>query len=161
VTADPKVVGKFIPELGLFERSWDGLTGLKRPDRMKVNVECYAIPSPAPGVVPSELEAGGRYMFEVDKLEKLLPDGTKAKLELGDTVELFVEAFDKNPTPGRPPGYTKEARRKIVVSEDDARYAIKMRDEQIKRLQDKLRDLAADQENVFKRPEEEPEPPKK
>jgi hypothetical protein len=127
---------------------------------MKVNVECYALPSPAPGVIPPQLEAGGRYMFEVDKLEKLLPDGTKAKLELGDTVELFVEAFDKNPAPGRPPGYTREARRKIVVSDADAAYAIRMRDEQNKRLQDKIRDLAADQESVFKKPDEEPAPKK-
>src|SRR5579883_1385081 len=154
ITADLKVVGNYVPDLGLFERSWDGLNGLKRAERMKVNVEFYSFPSLVPGVVPAGMEAGGRYMFEVDQLTKLMPDGTTAKLELGDTVELYVEVFDKNPTPGRAPGYTREARRKIVVTADDAFFAIKMRDEQNKRLQDKLRELTADQENVFKRHDE-------
>ena len=125
-----------------------------------MNVEFYAFPSPAPGVSPPELEAGGRYMFEIDGLEKLLPDGTTAKLELGDTVELFVEVFDKNPAPrpparvheGSPPQDRRERRR-------GRRTPSKMRDEQNKRLQDKIRDLAADQENVFKpKPKEPPKP---
>jgi hypothetical protein len=98
-------------------------------------------------------------------LEKTVPDGsggfTTAKLEVGDVVELYVEAFDKNPTPGRAPGHTREARRKIVVTPEDALAAIKMRDEQNRKLQDKLRDLAADQADVFrqraKTKEDEPE----
>lgn len=152
VTADLKTVGPYVPDLGLFERSWQGLSKL---DRFRVNVEFYSFPSPAPDAEPPALEAGGRYMFEIDGLEKKVPDSstgkfTTAKLEVGDTVELFVEVFDKNPAPGRAPGYTKEARRKIVVSGEDALAAIKMRDEQNKRLQDKLRDLAADQANVFR-----------
>lgn len=164
ITADLSV-GPYVSDLGLFHRSWDGLTGLKRPERMRVNVEYYSFPSPSPKTVPAHLEAGGRYMFEVDQLTKLLPDGSggtmTAKLELGDTVELFVEVFDKNPTPNRLPGYTKEARRKIVVTSDEAAYAIRMRDEQNKRLQDKIRDLTNDQQNVFRKPDEEPTPPKK
>jgi hypothetical protein len=157
----PKDSGAFVPDLGLFERSWDGLTGLKRGDRMKKNVEFYAFPSTAPGVEPAALEAGGRYMFEIDGLTKLVPDKdnagkfVSAKLDLGDTVELYVETYDKNPGANRAPGFTREARRKIVVSGDDAATAIRLRDEQNKRLQDKLRDLAADQFNVFK-PREEP-----
>ncbi|QJW92728.1 hypothetical protein [Frigoriglobus tundricola] len=162
IAADARIVGKFVPDLGLFEKSWEGLTGLKRPERMKTNIEFYSLPSPAPGAVPAGLEAGGRYMFEIDGLQKKVPDGsggvTNAKLELGDTVELFVEVFDKNPTPNRPAGYTREARLKIVVSPEDAAYAIRTRDEQNKRLQDKLRELTADQANVFR---EETEPPKK
>jgi hypothetical protein len=59
------------------------------------------------------------------------------------------------------PGYTREARRKTVVTEEEARVAMKMRDEQNKRLQDKLRDLAADQANVFKQTMDPKEPPKK
>ncbi len=158
VTADRNVVGPFVPELGLFQRSWQGLDELTRD---RVNVEFYPFPSPVPGFVPPGLEAGGRYNFEVAALQKLMPDGTLAKLELGDTVELFVEVFDKNPTPGRPAGYTREARRKIVVSAADAAYAATMRNEVNKRLQDKIRDLTLDQENVFKRPDEEPVPKKK
>lgn len=159
ITADLKVVGNYVPDLGLFEKSWEGLTGLKRPDRMKTNIEFYSFPSPDPAHVPAGLEAGGRYMFEVDGLLKTMPDGSTAKLEVGDTVQLYVEAFDKNPLANRPPGYTREARRKIVVTSEDAAYAIKMRDEQNKRLQDKLRELANDQANVFK--PKDPEPPKK
>jgi hypothetical protein len=159
-TDDPKTAGPFVPDLGLFERSWDGLTGLKRGDRMKKNVEFYTFPSTAPGKEPAALEAGGRYMFEIDGLTKQLPDKdnpgkfVSAKLELGDTVELYVEVYDKNPAPNRTPGFTREARRKIVVSGDDAALAIRMRDEQNKRLQDKLRDLVADQAGVFKPREE-------
>jgi hypothetical protein len=154
VVADPKTLGPFIPELGLFQRSWDGLVGLRRAERMKVNVEFYAIPSPNPAYEPGELEAGGRYMFEVAELTKRLPDGRQAKLELGDTVELYVEVYDKNPDNAHRPGYTKEARRKIVVSSEEAYYALKMRDEQHKRLQDKLRELAIDQQNVFRKPDD-------
>lgn len=160
-TEVPKDAGAFVPDLGLFERSWDGLTGLKRGDRMKKSVEFYAFPSTNPGVEPAALEAGGRYMFEIDGLTKLVPDKdnpgkfVSAKLELGDTVELYVEVSDKNPGANRTPGFTREARRKIVVSGDDAALAIRQRDEQNKRLQDKLRDLAADQAGVFK-PREEP-----
>jgi hypothetical protein len=167
VSAKLDVVGKFIPDLGLFEKSWDGLSGVRRADRMKVSIEYYPVPAPN-AEQPGELEAGGRYMFEVDGLMKMVPseDGktlTPAKLELGDTVQLYVEAFDKNPTPGRPAGYTKEARRKIVVPSEEAAIAIKMRDEQNKRLQDKLKDLAADQANVFKdqQPKKDPMEPKK
>ncbi len=151
VTADLNAVGKYVPDLGLFEKSWNGLDELARD---RVNIEFYPFPSPAPGVTPAGLEAGGRYNFEIGGLQKVMPDGTTAKLELGDTVELFVEVFDKNPARNRAPGYTKEARRKIVVTGEDARFALKMRDEQNKRLQDKLRDLAADQANVFKEPKE-------
>jgi hypothetical protein len=159
ITADPGVVGAYVPDLGLFEKSWQGLS---RRDRFRVNVEFYSFPSPAPATVPAGLEAGGRYMFEIDGLQKKLPGGATAKLEVGDTVELFVEVFDKNPQPGRPPGYTREARRKIIVSGEDAAYAIKMRDEQNKRLQEKLNDLVKDQGNVFKEPKREPnDEPKK
>ena len=151
VVADLKTVGAYVPDLGLFEQSWFKLSKL---DRFRVNIEFYSFPSAAPDTEPAGMEAGGRYMFEIDGLLKKLPqpDGTftTAKLEVGDTVELFVEVFDKNPIPGRAPGYTKEARRKIVVNGEDAGQAIKMRDEQNKRLQDKLRDLASDQANVFK-----------
>ena len=157
VAADLKTVGGYVPDLGLFEQSW---RGLDEPARDRVNIEFYSFPSPAPGGAPAGLEAGGRYNFEIAGLQKVMPDGTTAKLELGDTVELYVEAFDKNPAGNRVPGYTKEARRKTVVTSADAAYAIVMRNEQTKRLQDKLRDLAADQANVFREPTGPKEEPK-
>lgn len=162
VTADLKTVGNYVPDLGLFEKSWQGLNKF---DRFRVSIEFYSFPSSNPGVEPAGLEAGGRYMFEIDALQKTVPDGnggfTTAKLEVGDTVELYVEAFDKNPAPGRAPGYTREARRKIVVTGEEAMAAIKMRDEQNRRLQDKLRDLATDQANVFRQTKSEPKQPEK
>jgi hypothetical protein len=147
--ADLNVVGAYVSELGLFEQSWKGLS---KADRFRVNVEFYSLPASDPGRTPPGLEAGGRYMFEVDGLQKTLPDGSKAKIEIGDTVEFFVEVFDKNPQPNRAPGYTREARRKIVVGAEEALAILRARDEQNKRLQDKLNDLLQDQANVFKDP---------
>jgi hypothetical protein len=157
ITADLSVVGPYVLDLGLFERSWQGLDPLAQD---RVNIEFYSFPSPAPGAEPAAMEAGGRYWFEIDGLQKKLPDGTTAKLEVGDTVELFVEVFDKNPLPGRGPGYTKEARRKIVVTPQEAEKLANMRNEQHNKLQDKVDELIKDQENVFKEPKG-TEPPKK
>ncbi len=50
----------------------------------------------------------------------------------------------------RPAGYTREAKRKIMVTEEDAARATRQRDEARQKLQDKLRDLADDQANVLK-----------
>jgi hypothetical protein len=75
-----------------------------------------------------------------------------AKLEVGDTVEVYVEVFDKYSTylegmklPARPAGYPREARRKTIVSEEDAEKLY----EAHKRLQDKLRGIADDQKGIF------------
>ena len=58
--------------------------------------------------------------------------------------------LDLSRLPARTPGYTREAKRKIVVTEDDARAAIRLRDEARQKLQDKLRDIANDQADVLK-----------
>jgi hypothetical protein len=165
-------LGPFDPDLGLFRYSFRSAP--LREDKVKVNVQFYPYPSPDPANQPGELEAGGRYNFEVSGLLKKMPDGSKAKIELGDTVELYVEVFDKVaavdktgkpildtnkklvPDYSRPAGYTREAKRKIVVSDADAAIALRQRDEARQRLQDKLRDLADDQANVF-RPKKKPE----
>jgi hypothetical protein len=87
---------------------------------------------------------------------KKLPDGTTAKLEVGDTVELYVEVFDKmttldgKPLPDRPAGYTQQAKRKTVLSEADAEAALRAGLEAQQRLRNKLEDIARDQANVFK-----------
>jgi hypothetical protein len=138
VTPDLAKVGKFVPELGLFEKS--GKEG---------QVEFYALPSPNPDAEPGELIAGGRYHFEIGGLRKKQPDGTLAELSPGDTVELYVEAYDKNPAPGRPAGYTEGARLKTVVTDEDARRLIRARDEANERLQEKIRQLEAEQRGVF------------
>ena len=138
VTPDLAKAGKFVPELGLFEKS--GKYG---------QVEFYAHPSANPDAEPGELVAGGRYNFEIGGLRKRMPDGTLAELTPGDTVELYVEAYDKNPAPGRPAGYTEGARLKTVVNDEDARRLIRARDEANERLQEKIRLLEAEQRGVF------------
>jgi hypothetical protein len=153
VRADLAKVGRWVPDLGLFEKSF---AGLGRFDRPKVQVEFYPLPSPNPATEPGELEAGGRYNFQTDGLRKTRPDGTPGKLEVGDAVEIYVEVFDKysgwleaRGMPPRPAGYTRGARVKPIVTEDEAFALTRARDEQQRRLQDKLRDLADDQRNVF------------
>lgn len=160
-TADTKKVGKWVSDLGLFEWSFVRQMNPKRtyllgPERGRVQVELYKVPSPNPATEPGELEAGGRYNFETNGLRKKSLDGSETKLEIGDTVELYVEVFDKyskyledRKLPGRPAGYTREAKRKTIVSEEDAYLLIRQRDEAQKKLQDKLRDIADDQRNVF------------
>lgn len=139
-TPDLAKVGKFVPELGLFEKS--GKYG---------QAEFYAHPSPNPEAEPGELVAGGRYNFEIGGLRKRMPDGTMAELQPGDTVELYVEAYDKNPAAGRPAGYTEGARLKTVVTDEDARRLIRARDEANERLQEKIRQLEAEQRGVFQK----------
>jgi hypothetical protein len=156
-SADPSKVGKWVPDLGLFEKSFAGI-GRSDPRRRTTQVEFYTMPSSDPENVPNDLEAGGRYNFQTGGLRKKGIDGTESKLEVGDTVELYVEVFDKyagfleakkSGGPLRTAGYTREAKRKIVMNEEDAYLLIKQRDETQKKLQDKLRDLADDQRGVF------------
>ena len=52
--------------------------------------------------------------------------------------------------PPRVAGYTREAKRKIVVTEEEAGKALRQRDEARMKLRDKLNDLAKDQTEVFK-----------
>lgn len=138
-------MGRFVPDLGMFEKS--GMYG---------EVEFWPIPSRDPTIEPGELEAAGSKNFEVSGLLKRMPDGSLAKLALGDTVELYVEVFDKlpgpdgRPDPNRPAGYTREAKRKIVVSDDEARIAIRLRDEAKQKLRDQLDKIAQNLADVFK-----------
>ena len=104
-TADTTKVGAFVPDLGVFENS--GPYG---------QIEFYPLPSKDVNQEPNGLEAGGRYNFQTAALTKIGPDGRPRKLELGDRVEFFVEAFDRNPAPGRAGGRS-ESRIKSVVSQ--------------------------------------------
>lgn len=156
VTADLRKVGRWVPELGLFEKSFARLNPLARS---RVQVEFYAVAAANPATEPGGLEAGGRYNFQTDGLRKRRADGTPGRLEVGDTIELYVEVFDrysawleaKGGRP-RPAGYTREARRKTIVTEEDAELLTRQRDEAQRKLQDKLRDLADDQRGVFQPP---------
>jgi hypothetical protein len=150
-------LGEFMPDLGLFRFSFRNVL---KQDRPKVDAGFYSFPSPNPSSEPGGLIAGGRRNFEVAQLDKLVPDesapnGTRlAKLEVGDTVELYVEVFDKltgpdgKPVPGRPAGYTREAKRKIILTESDAAIAIYQRDEEKQKRTEQVQKLINDQIEV-------------
>ena len=77
-------------------------------------VEFYPIPSADPDTLPDYLTGGGRFDFQTAELTKTTEDGQTAKLAIGDRVEFYVEVFDRNPAPDRPPGKS-EARIKEVL----------------------------------------------
>lgn len=93
--ADEAKVGRFVPELGLFEES--GPFG---------QVEFYRVPSPDPDNVPPGLAAGGRVNFQTAALRKRKKAGDRwetVPLEIGDLVEIRVAVYDRNPVPAQPP----------------------------------------------------------
>ncbi len=156
-TADTKPLGKWIPELGLFERSF---VGLSRFDRARVQIEFYPMPSPNPATEPGELEAGGRYYFQTSALRKPGDEGSNARLEIGDRVEIYVEVFDKysvflegKKMPSRPAGYSQRAIVKEIASEDEVRAQIELRSDYERRLRyrrnEEERTIADDQREIF------------
>jgi hypothetical protein len=132
-TGDPEKVGKFLPEIGAFEGS-----GIYSP------CEFFPIPSVNPNEFPSGLEAGGRMNFQTAAVTKVDAAGKTGKLEVGDRVEFFVEVFDRDPTPDRPPGRS-ETRIKQVVTQ------AQLEDWTRQRVQtaDKLRMIEERQRGVF------------
>ncbi len=85
VAADEAQVGRFVPELGLFENYTHDQS-----------VEFYPIPSADPESEPSGLAAGGKYVFKVDAMTKQTPDKKgRTKLEVGDRVEFYVAVYDR------------------------------------------------------------------
>ena len=131
--ADPAKLGKFIPELGVFENS--GPFG---------QVEFYPFPAAGPDDPPG-VEAGGRYNFQTAALTKKGPDGRDAKLEVGDRVEFYVEVFDRNPAPGRPGGKS-ETRLKTVATQAHLEDWTRQRDQS----RERLRQIEERQHGVFK-----------
>lgn len=147
-------VGKFIPELGVFEE-YDHLQ----------SVEFYLLPSTDPESVPSGLIAGGRYGFLTAALSKPSADGTKrAELEQGDQVEYYVACYDRKyalekdedrrrlqqppndrNAAGRKPGFS-ESRIKDVVTQTEVEDWNRRRSESRERLR-RLEEL---QRGVFK-----------
>lgn len=131
--ADEAKLGKFVPDLGVFENS--GVAGV---------VEFYQLPASNPDADPPGLEAGGRYNFQTAALTKKLPDGIGAKLAVGDRVEFYVAVWDRNPAPGRSPG-TSETRLKTVVTQSQLEDWTRQRDQS----RERLRQLEEKQRGVF------------
>jgi hypothetical protein len=144
VDADPAKVGRFVPDLGLFERS--GLGG---------QVEFYPVPSADPATEPPGLEAGGRYNFQTAALTKITEGGETAKLAVGDRVEFFVEAFDRKADADRArgldrPGGRSESRIKTVVTQAQLQAWLDQRDQS----RERLRQIEERQRGVFAQPKQ-------
>jgi hypothetical protein len=84
VEVDAEKVGRFRPELGVFDTY----------DESKNN-EFYPVPAADPDEEPSGLVAGGRYNFLIAALVKTAKDGTTSKLAVGDRVEFRVVVYDR------------------------------------------------------------------
>lgn len=84
VTVDPEKVGRFRPELGVFETY----------DEVKNN-EFYPLPANDPDAEPGGLVAGGRYNFLTAALVKTSKEGAVSKLAVGDRVEFRVVVYDR------------------------------------------------------------------
>jgi hypothetical protein len=127
--------GEFDPTRGTFAKAEYGL-----------QTEFYPIPSADRDTTPDYLSGGGRFDFQTAELTKITDEGKLAKLEIGDRVEFYVEVFDRNPAPGRPPGRS-EARIKEVLSASE----VLQRLDQTRQAEGKIRDLEKKQRDVFQR----------
>jgi hypothetical protein len=133
VDADPAQVGRFVPELGLFERSG-----------YMAQVEFYPIPAANPETEPPGLEAGGRYNFQTAALTKVTESGATARLEVGDRVEFYVEAFDRNPAPNRAGGRSESRIKTVVTQAQLAAW-----NDQHDQSRERLREIEDRQRGVF------------
>jgi len=106
VNADLAVLGPFVPEIGLFQKS--GKRG---------QVELYKVPSENPEESPGDRKAGGRYNFLVGGNLKRDPKGQLTKLEPGDQVTFCVVAKDKAPGANRPLGRSMLFTKSIVTAQ--------------------------------------------
>jgi hypothetical protein len=146
VVADEQKVGRFIPEMGVFERY-----------TQDQQVDFYWLPAVDPENEPAGLVAGGRVNFLENALKKMDRQGRPTKLELGDRVEFYVAVYDRKPgtrqdpvdrnAPGRPPG-TSESRIKTVVSQSQLEDWARQRDQS----RERLRRIEEAQRGVFGQP---------
>lgn len=127
--------GPFDPNRGTFANAVYGL-----------QVEFHPVPSADRETMPDYLTGGGRFDFQTAELTKITEDGRVAKLEVGDRVEFYVEIFDRNPTPNRPPGKS-ETRMKEILSPAE----VLQRLDQTRQSEGKIRDLEKKQRDVFGR----------
>jgi hypothetical protein len=107
-------------------------------------VEFHIVPSPDRDTTPDYLTGGGHFDFQTAELTKVDEEGNSSKLAIGDRVEYFVEVFDRNPAPGRPPGRS-ESRVKEILSASD----VLLRLDQTRQAESKIRDLEKKQRDLF------------
>jgi hypothetical protein len=96
--------------------------------------------------MPDYLTGGGRFDFQTAELTKLTEDGRVAKLEVGDRVEFYVEVYDRNPTPNRPPGRSESRVKELLTP-----LEVLQRLDQTRQAEAKIRDLEKKQRDVFGR----------
>jgi hypothetical protein len=135
IDADPKW-GPFDPNRGTFAMAEYGQ-----------QVEFHPVPSPDRDTLPDYLSGGGRFDFQTAELTKVTEDGKLAKLEVGDRVEFYVEVYDRNPAPNRPPGRSESRLKEILTPAE-----VLSRLDQTRQAEGKIRDLEKKQRDVFGRP---------
>jgi len=119
--------GPFDPRRGAFDKS--GFLD---------QVEFHALPSSDPDQFPGRKEGGGRFDFQTRHLPNL---------KVGDKIEFYVEVFDRNPEPNRPPGRS-ETRMKAIVTPPDLEAWVR----QTLQEESRIRRLESKQRRVFGRP---------
>ncbi|HEV3259717.1 MAG TPA: hypothetical protein VG013_22810 [Gemmataceae bacterium] len=118
--------GAFDPRRGAFEHSgW------------RDQVEFHAAPSPDPATFWGRTEGGGRFDFQTRRI---------SDLKVGDRVEFYVEAFDRDPDPEALPGRS-ESRVKTVVTGPELETWVR----QTLQEESRIRRLEARQHGIFGR----------
>lgn len=176
-----KPMGRFIPDLGLFERSFDNRDEWESGDngRDRAEVPFYGFPARNPAEEPGDLDAGGRVYLSVgdpsdpQRSGLILPNGQKYALQIGDTIEIYIEVVDKYELvrranavgalrEPRSPGYPFEAISKTVLDNQrnprtgepsEAWWRTHQRKVTQSRLKDKLETLRLDQDEIFNPPQ--------
>jgi hypothetical protein len=123
VTASAQT-GPFDPRQGAFEKSSPA-----------EQVEFHAEPATDLEQSPGRSEGGGRFDFQT----RSIPD-----LQVGDKIEFYVEVFDRNPDPERPPGRS-ESRVKAVVTPAELEAWVR----QTLQEESRIRKLEGNQRGVF------------
>jgi hypothetical protein len=116
--------GPFDPQRGAFRNSGP-----------RDQVEFYAEPSPDPTRTWAGTEGGGRFDFQTRSLPGL---------KVGDRIEFYVEAFDRDPDPEREPGRS-ESRVKTVVTLPELEQWV----QQMMQEESRIRGLERKQHGVF------------
>jgi hypothetical protein len=109
-------------------------------------VEFHAKPSPDPNFVPSRREGGGRFDFKTKDLKKTV-GGQSVGLEVGDKIEFYVEVYDRDDAPGRPPGRSEARIKEVRTLSEVYRRALETLNSE-----SRIRELEKRQQGVFARP---------
>ncbi len=118
------------PELGLFDLE----LGVFAKSDLKKPIEFYALPAVTADAW-DRLAGGGRFDFHTGAIPDLRP---------GDSIEYYVEVFDRHPDPDRPPGRSELRTKKVLTSEEYVAWWSEKN-----RHEDRIRDLESKQRGVI------------